>query len=63
LQPNYLGSTEKNNSGFIVKNNHQFFVSVILCYESWLNMFVREWESRDKEHFRDNNELMLPWIL
>lgn len=32
--PNYLGRTEKNNSGFIVKNNHQFFISDILCYES-----------------------------
>lgn len=26
-------------------------------------MFAREWESRDEEYFRDNNELMLPWIL
>lgn len=32
--PNYLVRTEKNNSGFIVKNNHQFFISDILCYES-----------------------------
>lgn len=28
-----------------------------------MNMFVREWESRNEEYFRDNNELMLPWIL
>lgn len=54
---------EKYNSGFTVKNSHQFFVSDIHCYESLLNMFVREWESGGEEYFRDNNELMLPWIL
>lgn len=61
--PNYVGITEKNNSGFIVKNNHQFFISDILCYESQLNVFVQEWESRDEEYFIDNNTLMLLWIL
>lgn len=54
---------EKYNSGFTVKNSYQFFISDILCYESLLNMFVQECKSRDEEYFRDNNELMLPWIL